>query len=689
MKAFPRSLLLVTMPICLAIAGCSRNGEPSTTSAQDTPKPKTYTKEFTATSWNTHQVDYIMKSDPRRELDILHGGGQIEEHDSQSATSLHSESFALPVAADQLLASAPQNAKLDILVVVDSSSAMAAQRANLAQKLQPLLSAVGDLDWQIAVVATDPSLGCQPALIKSQDTSYAAEFATAVGAASSNGKIVRGILQAKLTLAGCQGQSSWIRTGSAVAVLFVSNQDNCGQAGSLCDQAIPADVNVTSADSLASAQASYLTDYLASIRTLKTQAKVYSLLWSPTQTQDLCPAGAAQGQAYMQAVTATGGSWGSICSNDFTPALTTISSDMRGMVSGTFNLPHTPLDGSVNVSVAGAPLASSGFAIQGAGVNLASLPASDASVQISYSYATAPGASFKLAAPAAAGSLTLTLDGKALAASDFSYDQTAQTIALTQIVAGKTLTASYSSGAATDGTLFTLQSLPDPTTLAVTIDGNLLTSGQYAYDATKNQITFSVAPASTAAIVIKYAPQSTHASSFPFVLSDAQCLSLQVTDQATGDAIPFTADGSSIAFTDDVINAGTSIVITYDVDAKQTNTIDFSRDIMSFDDLSIMDTTSNAACSRDKVTIAGSKINLAGCGFKGGDKVTIVHKYVASFTKSFILDDAGLKVASQVALKVSVDGVETDNYTFDIKTDTLTMNDLGVTDKVDIVAVFY
>src|SRR5690606_4392624 len=55
---------------------------------------------------------------------------------------------------------------LDLLVVVDNSGTMIEEQTNLSTKLAPLLSHIDKSDWQIAVTTTDPSDGCQDALIK-------------------------------------------------------------------------------------------------------------------------------------------------------------------------------------------------------------------------------------------------------------------------------------------------------------------------------------------------------------------------------------------------------------------------------------------------------------------------------------------------------------------------------------------
>ena len=662
---------------------CSRSAQFSAASSLKVPEVKSYTKEFTAASWDSHQVDHTMTAESREEL-VIQGGGPIEEHFTQRESALHTESFSLPIATDELVATQPQVAKLDILIVVDNSSSMLEEQTNLSQKLQPLLSYVKDVNWQIGVVTTDVVDGCLRSLIKPTDAGYEAKFASAIKAGTAGSYVERGILQAKRSLAGCRGQAPWIREGSSVAILFVSDEDNCSRGGLRCDQAIPTGTDIPQADFLASATAAYLTDYLGSIRTLKTKARIYGLISNPTQP--LCTTATNRGEVYTQAITITAGAQGSICDNDYTKTLESVSKDMRELIASEFKLPHAPLDGSVSVFIDGTQQ-TGGFTVQGTSVTLQKLPTFGSTVKIDYSYATATSASFKLATAPADGSLSLELDGKKLTDSAFNFDGASQTIHLTALPIGKALVASYRAAGDLDGT-FTLKMAPDETTIAITVADKSVAADQFSFDATSSQIKLNQIPADGMVIAIKYLPKSALQATFPLKITEEQRISLTVTDKATGEAIPFTADGETIAFTEESIKEGRSLVISYAASGVETNTIDLSRDIMSFDELTVT-AAAGETCAREKITTEGTKINIAGCGFKDGEKVTITHKYIASFNKSFLLDDEGLKSAGQVALKITVNGVETEDYTFDKETDTLTMGELNIADVVGVEATYY
>ena len=679
-------LALALAPLFIAVA-CAQKGVPSTSSAEGNPTTKSIRKEFTATNWATHQETYTMLDDPRDELDILGGGTQIVDHFIQSKRAFHHESFAMPIASSQFATTSGEGAKLDLLLVVDSSGDMADERTQLASGLAPLLAGLNGLDWQIGVIGTDPTAtGCLGALVKGQDADGIAKLSAAIAATSTDGTAAFGILQAGRALAGCAGREPWLREKSTLAVLIVSNKDNCG--GTKCTMSLPADADFTTADLAASSSASFLTDAIASLGHPGTQAKVFGLIWNAAQTKDQCPQGAGGGQIYAEAARTTSGSLGSVCDKDYTASLQIMAGAMKAMADATIQLPFEAIDGSVKVTVD--QTATDRILVQGPVVTLIDAPVSGAKIVVDYSYVTTASASFKLGAAAAMDSLALTLDGKTLKTADFSYNETTQTLTLTRALAGKTLAVAYRDATDAIHTIFTLKSAAaDPASLAVSVNGKDLTAGDYTFDAVKGEISFKTPPEDGSAMTVTYQPKDARRTSYPLLLGDSQRLSLQVTDRKSGAEIPFTADGQTIAFTDELIQSGADIVITYDMDGAQSNTLDMGREVMSFDELTITNNTAAVDCPREKLKFAGSKVNLAGCNFKAGDKITATHKYIAASSKNFMLDDPRLKEATQVALSVMVDGVATEDYSFDLKTDTLTMYDLGVADTVTVEAVFY
>ena len=125
--------------------------------------------------------------------------------------------------------------KLDLLIVMDNSSTMQDYQEKLSTNLPALLSALGNTNWQIAVVTTDNHClrnhgrPITRALYDSNRAQAEAEFRSAIQAGTSGNTMgERGLLQAvKALRAECEPQP-WLRDKSHTAVLLVTDEENCG-----------------------------------------------------------------------------------------------------------------------------------------------------------------------------------------------------------------------------------------------------------------------------------------------------------------------------------------------------------------------------------------------------------------------------------------------------------------------------
>ena len=125
------------------------------------------------------------------------------------------------------------NAVVDLLLVVDNSPSMKDERDRVAQLLPQLTSYLTGLDWRIAVTTTDEKDGPILAYIDSKDMDPSGAFERAVSSISTRGsRTERGIYKAKIALRS----GNWLRSSSDIAVLFVSDEDNCS-TGTGCERA--------------------------------------------------------------------------------------------------------------------------------------------------------------------------------------------------------------------------------------------------------------------------------------------------------------------------------------------------------------------------------------------------------------------------------------------------------------------
>ena len=261
---------------------------------------------------------------------------------------------------------------LDLQIVVDNSGSMAEEQTNMATKLGALLTAVADSDWRISINSTDPKDGCQRALIKKGDPNSTVAFALAVQAGTKGSSTEQSIFQAVEGLKGACVTEPWVRANSAVAVLFVTDEDNCskGNCSTIFSTATKTDP-------------SYLVNYLASIRVVGQNARAYGLFWHPSQAQATCPTGTTQATQLSQLVDLTKGTWGSICDLDYSTTLQKISKDMATVLQSRFILKKMPKDLSVAVWIDGVAV-KTGYQIAGNVVTFTEAPTVKTEVKIVY-----------------------------------------------------------------------------------------------------------------------------------------------------------------------------------------------------------------------------------------------------------------------------------------------------------------
>ena len=109
---------------------------------------------------------------------------------------------------------------------------MSQEQQNLGNKLEALLSSIGKTDWRIGVVTTTPKDKCEISLINAAEVNGSAKFKQAINAGTGGSGNEAGIKEAVNGLR-CT-ENPWVRNDSSVAVLIVSDEDNCSINGKNC-----------------------------------------------------------------------------------------------------------------------------------------------------------------------------------------------------------------------------------------------------------------------------------------------------------------------------------------------------------------------------------------------------------------------------------------------------------------------
>lgn len=256
---------------------------------------------------------------------------------------------------------------LDIILVVDNSGSMGEEQENLSQRLEPLMSYVADSDWRIGLVTTDPRNGCLVAVFKHDDQDVEEKFREKVSGLGTNGSgNERGIGQAVASL-NCD--TPWIRNNSNIAVLIVSDSDNCSNGNDCRNQD--------------QASHEFLLNALVSEphnRVLGETAKVYGLIHVP-ETE--CDTSENVGNIYHQAILETEGVSGAICDDDYTATLERISLDLLNSLKLQFVLKHQPRPGTADLMVNGVKI-TEGFKIEGDTLIFNEAPPQGAQIELLY-----------------------------------------------------------------------------------------------------------------------------------------------------------------------------------------------------------------------------------------------------------------------------------------------------------------
>ena len=279
---------------------------------------------------------------------------------------------------------------LDLVMVIDNSGSMKEEQQNLATKLLPLLSKIKDSDWTIAITTTDP--GKNPAgncsktlrdLIKKSDDPSTIEqrFVNAINAGITGSGNERGFQQSINGLS-CLLESgkSWIRQNSTVAAFVISDEDDCSGIKS----------GVNDCGTSGSTQSKLMLDYLSNApnhptfpglgKKIGRDARFYALSRIPGDTT--CTTASYPAVQYLEAVQATSGIMGSICSLDYSDTLATISGDIAKILKFQFELSDLPSSKSLQVIINGQP--TKNFILTGQTLTFNEPPADSAEITVKY-----------------------------------------------------------------------------------------------------------------------------------------------------------------------------------------------------------------------------------------------------------------------------------------------------------------
>jgi|GEM_PF-1198261 len=528
---------------------------------------------------------------------------------------------------------------LDILVVIDNSGSMEEEQTNLSTKMNKLLDSVRDADWKIGVVTTDPTDGCLRELISKGDPNAALKFERAITVGVRGSGNERGIYQSVRALKDACGTNKWVRDESTIAVLIVSDEDNCSD-GTDCGNA---DYS----------KGTYLTDYLKTIRTVGVGARVYGIIDPPGQS---CPTGYNKSNIYAEVVQSTGGQIGSICAADYSATLSAISADIAVILNRTLTLSSVPDAGSLEVTVNG--VVSTDWTLNGKVITFTTSPAENSVIRARYvSGATPKFGSISLNKVPYQGMMQVFFNGVEQSTGLYGYDAANNAVVFGTPPPDSALVRVNYLEDVQMVTQFALGTQVDPASVVLSVDGRA--NANYNFDPATGALGLGFAPAEASRIDIRYEWVGGPITRVPLTVGGAAPQGLTVTDE-TGANVPFVYLGGAVQFADTEFVEGRMVKFEYRNPARDKMEVELPS-VPSAGSLSV--SSQLGECDPSKLVITGRVLSMAACGFGSDIKTADIKFRSIDWRKDeFEYDNAVLNGSVPASWKVYVNGKETARY---------------------------
>ncbi|WP_141732272.1 hypothetical protein [Oligoflexus tunisiensis] len=397
---------------------------------------------------------------------------------------------------------------VDILVVIDNSGSMQEEQANLSSKLDDLLVAIKDADWQVSVINTSPVVPagvnmnnansegkelCVSTLIRKGDATAAADFARAVQAGVSGNGNEQGIRQAVVGLR-CPGKTV-VRPMSTVAVLIVSDEDNCS--------------NGNGCGNLPWSNESYLINYVQNTlgRTVGKNAGFYGIVAPSIAACQTAGNAAPQYIRLFNTGSTPGDNYGNICDASYATTLTRISNNIALQLDSAFELSNKPDAGTLSVSITSGgvetPVNPGDYTLTEKTLKFAAgkEPANGSTINATYKLGAKPlFKSVTLKEDPAANTVSVKVDGAQLAPGAFTVTGRVVTFA-TQPAANAKISVDYRQNTPLIDRV-KLASVPLAGTLKVVV--NNVATTDFVFNAAANQVVLNQIPADGQKIDVSY-----------------------------------------------------------------------------------------------------------------------------------------------------------------------------------------
>ncbi|HYX37923.1 MAG TPA: hypothetical protein VE954_32885 [Oligoflexus sp.] len=555
-----------------------------TTSISDSKRPDTMISSFQAAT--TVDASFKFKIEPnsvKTDFTLEENLVLVKDTYSQTSRNLLTDSFTQGNSGTPVKEEFDQKARqglADILIVIDNSGSMKEEQVNLSTKLNELLVSIKDANWQISVINTSPVVPagvtltalasegkelCNTTVIKAGEVDATEKFAAAVNAGISGNGNEQGIRQAVVGLR-CT-EKPWVRPASTLAVLIVSDEDNCSIDGTECG-------------TLPWAKETYLQNYVETTlqRTIGKNAGFYGIV-APSKA--LCSTAGNAGTQYLRLFdykSTAGANYGNICDASYKTTLNRISDSIALQLNNQVELTTLPDTNTLALTlqlVDGTTQALDPASYTLTGKVITFLPGKEpptgSKVVANYKAGAQPQlTSFTLSQDPAVGTVVAKINGAM--ATPGSYTASGRVVTFTQAPAAMAkITLDYlENKALLDRFKTTATALPD--SIKVTVNGQATTN--FTFDAARSEVVLKTLPADGQAIEIAYNKSNGPKLVYTLPVSK-DSRNVKIMDQGT--PISFTQSGNSFTISADAYLAGKVLTLSYDLPDGSTKVFEIGR----------------------------------------------------------------------------------------------------------------
>lgn len=522
---------------------------------------------------------------------------------------------------------------IDILVVVDNSGSMGQEHNKIKEKLPELTSKVSGANWQIRVVSTDAGDACnQFSLVNEANKDDFQKHIEALGTDGSGRE--RGVYKAIKGL-DCT-DDPWIRNSSNLAVLIVSDEDNCSTTCGNEAQNTPAELKTLMGTAIGNSQ---------TVRMVGVDARVYGIYHRPGEQ---CVSAAHEADEYDSLVTDTSGYAGSICDANYDLTFQTISQDMKNQLKSTFELANTPATDTLEVSVretengAYTPLELGvDFTLTDKTIEFINPPVASASIKASYLYDSAPKFNqIELGLePGLIESVKITLEnGDVQELGPDKYQVNGSLLVFTEEPADNSqVMVSYLDSVPALETSFAIAASIKEGSVMAKVNGQ-----EAAFTLVDGSVVFDTTPSDGSNIEISYeVPYVGDIVNKITTTVDAQTISeLKAWDEESGDPIAITLEDANFVLAAENLSEGQNVKIKYRLSAVDdlfSYDLPFTPSVDSIEIFLVDNADQRTECPVESFSIEEKSITLS-CNIEDLSFVDIKFKYLVGGVQQFTTD---------------------------------------------------